>query len=82
MKVSTLLASGPPQQLGPAVLLTAPKTGVVLKQFLGLVNYALRDLGRCYYHNFLRFSTIFGEKLAFSQKPNNMIKILHNLALF
>jgi hypothetical protein len=31
--------------------------------------------GRCYDHNFLRFSTIFGEK-------NVMIKILHNLALF
>jgi hypothetical protein len=38
--------------------------------------------GRCYDHNFLRFSTIFGEKLAFFSKTNVMIKIWHNLALF
>jgi hypothetical protein len=38
--------------------------------------------GRCYDHNFLRFSTIFGKKLAFFSKTNVMIKILHNLALF
>jgi hypothetical protein len=31
--------------------------------------------GRCYDHNFLRFSPIFGEK-------NVMVKFLHNLALF
>jgi hypothetical protein len=35
-----------------------------------------------YDHNFLRFLTIFGEKLAFFSKTNVMIKILHNLALF
>jgi hypothetical protein len=33
--------------------------------------------GRCYDHNFLRFSTIFGKKLAFFSKTNVMIKILH-----
>jgi hypothetical protein len=38
--------------------------------------------GRCYDHNFLRFSTIFGKKMAFFSKTNVMIKILHNLALF
>jgi hypothetical protein len=38
--------------------------------------------GRCYDLNFLRFSTIFGKKLAFFSKINVMIKILHNLALF
>jgi hypothetical protein len=38
--------------------------------------------GRCYYHNFLRFSTIFGKKLAFFSNTNVMIKIFHNLALF
>jgi hypothetical protein len=38
--------------------------------------------GRCYEHNFLRFSTIFGKKLAFFSKTNVMIKILHDLALF
>jgi hypothetical protein len=39
--------------------------------------------GRCYDHNFLRFSPIFGKKnLRFSQKTNVMIKILPNLALF
>jgi hypothetical protein len=31
--------------------------------------------------NFLRFSTIFGEKMAFFSKTNVMINILHNLAL-
>jgi hypothetical protein len=41
------------------------------------------DQGRCYDHNFLRFSPIFGgKKLPFSSKTNVMIKILHNLALF
>jgi hypothetical protein len=35
--------------------------------------------GRCYDHNFLRFSA---KKLAFFSKTNAMIKILHNLALF
>jgi hypothetical protein len=38
--------------------------------------------GRCYDHNFLRFLTIFCEKMAFLSKTNVMIKILHNLALF
>jgi hypothetical protein len=38
--------------------------------------------GRCYDHNFLRFLTIFGEKMAFFSKTNVLIKILHNLALF
>jgi hypothetical protein len=38
--------------------------------------------GRCYDHNFLRFSTILGKKLAFFSKTNAMIKFLHNLALF
>jgi hypothetical protein len=38
--------------------------------------------GRCYDHNFLRFLTIFGEKMAFLSQTNVMIKILHNLALF
>jgi hypothetical protein len=38
--------------------------------------------GRCYDHNFLRFLTIFGKKLAFFSKNNVMVKILHNLALF
>jgi hypothetical protein len=33
-----------------------------------------RNRGRCYDHNFLRFSTIFGEKLAFFSKNNVMIK--------
>jgi hypothetical protein len=41
--------------------------------------------GRCYNHNFRRFSTIFDnfrrKKLAFFSKTNVMIKILHNLAL-
>jgi hypothetical protein len=35
--------------------------------------------GRCYDHNFLRFSA---KKLAFFSKTNVMIKVLHNLALF
>jgi hypothetical protein len=38
--------------------------------------------GRCYDHNFLRFLTIFGEKLAFFLKTNVMIKISHILTLF
>jgi hypothetical protein len=38
--------------------------------------------GRCYGHDFLRFSTIFGEKLAFFSKTNVMIESLHNLPLF
>jgi hypothetical protein len=46
----------------------------------GLMNRVTR--GRCYDHNFLRFFSIFGEKLAFFSKINVMIKILHNLALF
>jgi hypothetical protein len=37
---------------------------------------------RFYDHDFLRFSTIFGEKMAFLSKTNVMIKFLHNLALF
>jgi hypothetical protein len=36
--------------------------------------------GRCNDYNFLRFSTIFGEKMAFFSKTNVMIKILQNLA--
>jgi hypothetical protein len=35
--------------------------------------------GRCYDHNFLRFSTIFGEKMAFFSNTNVMIQSLHNL---
>jgi hypothetical protein len=31
--------------------------------------------GRCYDHRFLRFSTIFGDKMAFFSKTNVMIKI-------
>jgi hypothetical protein len=42
----------------------------------------LTGWGRCYDHNFRRFSTIFRKKLAFFSKTNVMIKILHNLALF
>jgi hypothetical protein len=38
--------------------------------------------GRCYDHNFLRFSPIFGEKLAPFSKHNVMISFFHNLALF
>jgi hypothetical protein len=34
---------------------------------------------RCYYHNFLRFPTIFWEKLAFFSKTNVMIKFLRYL---
>jgi hypothetical protein len=48
----------------------------------------LLTMGRCYYHNFLRFSTIFydfrqfsAKTLAFFSKNYVMIKILHNLAL-
>jgi hypothetical protein len=41
-----------------------------------------KNRGRCYDHNFRRFLTIFGKKLAFFLKTNVMIKILHNLALF
>jgi hypothetical protein len=37
--------------------------------------------GRCYDHNFLQFSTIFGEKLAFFSKTNVMIKFLPKLAV-
>jgi hypothetical protein len=44
----------------------------------------LSKWGRCYDHNFLRFSPIFGEKRScFScSKSNVMIKFYHNLALF
>jgi hypothetical protein len=38
--------------------------------------------GRCFDHNFMRFSTMFGEKLSFFSKTNVIIKIFHNLALF
>jgi hypothetical protein len=41
--------------------------------------------GRCYDHNFLRFSTFFGEKIGvfgMFSKTNVIIKILHTLALF
>jgi hypothetical protein len=38
--------------------------------------------GRCYDHNFLRFSPIFGEKMAFFSKNNVVIKFLHYLTLF
>jgi hypothetical protein len=39
--------------------------------------------GRCYDHDFLRFLTIFGEKICvFFSKTNVMIKILHYLPLF
>jgi hypothetical protein len=37
---------------------------------------------RCYDHNFLRFLTIFGKKLAFFLKTNVMIKFFHNLPSF
>jgi hypothetical protein len=46
------------------------------------VKPALPIWGRCYDHNFLRFSTIFGENLAFFSKTYVMIKILHNFTLF
>jgi hypothetical protein len=36
--------------------------------------------GRCYDHNFLRFSPIFGEKMAFFLNTNVLIKFLNNLA--
>jgi hypothetical protein len=38
--------------------------------------------GRCFDHNFLRFSTIFCEKIGVFLKTNVMIKILDNLPLF
>jgi hypothetical protein len=38
--------------------------------------------GRCYDHNFLRFSPIFGEKMAFFLNTNVMINVFQNLALF
>jgi hypothetical protein len=37
--------------------------------------------GRCYDHNFLRFLTIFGEKIGVFLKNNVMIQILQILAL-
>jgi hypothetical protein len=46
----------------------------------GLISSATR--GRCYDHNFLRFSTFFGEKIGVFLKKNVMIKILRDLALF
>jgi hypothetical protein len=36
--------------------------------------------GRCYDHNFVRFLTIFGEKIGVFSKPNVTINILHKLA--
>jgi hypothetical protein len=42
----------------------------------------LMSWGRCYDHNFLRFLTISGEKMAFFSKTNVMIKFLNNLSLF
>jgi hypothetical protein len=48
-----------------------------------LPNFPACTRGRCYDHNFLRFSTTFSnKKLAFFSKTNVMIKILHDLALF
>jgi hypothetical protein len=41
-------------------------------------NHNIDPRGRCYDHNFRQF---LAKKLAFSQKNNVMIKILHNLAL-
>jgi hypothetical protein len=37
--------------------------------------------GRCYDHNFLRFSTIFGKKLLFFSKTNVMIEFFQKLAV-
>jgi hypothetical protein len=37
---------------------------------------------RCYDHNFLRFLTIFGEKMAFFLKNQCYDQFFHNLALF
>jgi hypothetical protein len=38
--------------------------------------------GRCYDHNFLRFSPIFGEKFVVFSKTNVMNTFVHYLALF
>jgi hypothetical protein len=38
--------------------------------------------GRCYDHNFLRFSTIFGEKIGVFPINQCYDQILNNLALF
>jgi hypothetical protein len=35
------------------------------------------ESARCYDHNFRRFSTIFGEKMAFLSNANVMIKFMH-----
>jgi hypothetical protein len=42
----------------------------------------LKVVGLCYDHNFLRFSPIFGEKIAFFLNTNVMINFCQNLALF
>jgi hypothetical protein len=44
-----------------------------------IANFLIENWGRCYDHNFLRFSV---KKMAFFSKTKVMIKILHNLALF
>jgi hypothetical protein len=67
-----------------------PDTGVFSASvqqtiFLTQVSVRIYQLiygGRCYDHNFLRFSPIFGEKMAFFSKTNVTIHFLHNLALF
>jgi hypothetical protein len=38
--------------------------------------------GRCYDHNFLRFSPIFGEKIGDLLNTKAMINFFQNLALF
>jgi hypothetical protein len=52
-----------------------------LKRFLVAI-FTYVFWGRCYDHNFLRFSPFFGEKIGFFSKTYVMIKFLHNLALF
>jgi hypothetical protein len=47
----------------------------------GGVYICSKSKGRCYDHSFLRFSTIFSKKLAFSTKTNVTIKFVHDLAL-
>jgi hypothetical protein len=48
---------------------------------LNKLNNSVMKRGRCYDHNFLRFSTIFCEKMAFFSKNNVMIKFWNNLAV-
>jgi hypothetical protein len=45
-------------------------------------SHSIGPWGRCYDHNFLRFSPIFGEKIGVFSETNVMIKFVHNLAWF